>query len=382
MLIVGGGVAGLAAAVALARHRIPSLVLEARTRRDRSDKGDVLHESSIRLLEKWGLFEALLAREPVRISTFQVLDERGTELLRFDFVRDLAAPARVLALQHTQIEELLEAAAVSTGYVEVQRGVTVRDLVSGKGRVNGVVTAQRTVTADLVILAHGRFGRLGRRHFRPQRQHDYSVRFYNLHGRYEGTTHTSGTYVLGKHGLLVLVPLPGDEIRIGVQWRYRKGDAHLDAAALRTIITQRLDTFSAERFEVRSLQAYPLVSFLLQSFWTPGAAVVGDAAHTVHPAGGQGMNLAFQDAETLAGTLANVTATEGWSHPTLDRALDLYSRQRIREVRPVFRRTHVLGVLGGFEGRLSSFATRHALQFLDHLPRIRRRLFARVAEVR
>ena len=90
-----------------------------------------------------------------------------------------------------------------------------------------------------------------------------------------------------------------------------------------------------------------------------GIAIVGDAAHQVHPVGGQGMNLAIRDAVCLTHSL---TRSASWDADSVDDALQCYSAIRRRAVRPVQALTHVLGHtadqrLSGL--RLGYFGLRH-----------------------
>jgi len=59
VIIAGGGVAGLAAAVALGQMGLDCLVLESRVQRGDVDRGDVLHSSSLAALSKWGCDDLL-----------------------------------------------------------------------------------------------------------------------------------------------------------------------------------------------------------------------------------------------------------------------------------------------------------------------------------
>ena len=58
-------------------------------------------------------------------------------------------------------------------------------------------------------------------------------------------------------------------------------------------------------------QSWPLESRMAQSFTAPRLALVGDAAHSVHPIAGQGLNLAIRDVAALVECVADAVATGG-----------------------------------------------------------------------
>jgi 2-polyprenyl-6-methoxyphenol hydroxylase-like FAD-dependent oxidoreductase len=106
------------------------------------------------------------------------------------------------------------------------------------------------------------------------------------------------------------------------------------------------------------------------------AALIGDAAHTHSPTGGQGLNTGIQDAYDLAATLA--TIHQG-ADP--DNALAGFRRRRhvaAKEVVRVTRRVHralTMGTLPAHLLRLGAIAT------LEHLPSVRRRVAHTVSGV-
>ncbi|ERH63407.1 2-octaprenyl-3-methyl-6-methoxy-1,4-benzoquinol hydroxylase [Pantoea dispersa EGD-AAK13] len=83
------------------------------------------------------------------------------------------------------------------------------------------------------------------------------------------------------------------------------------------------------RFEVKNAASFPLVRRHATRYVLPGLALVGDAAHTINPLAGQGVNLGYRDVDALIDTLVDARSqAQRWaSLPVLQR----YHRQRYKD---------------------------------------------------
>ncbi|MBU9847926.1 3-demethoxyubiquinol 3-hydroxylase [Rahnella ecdela] len=102
---------------------------------------------------------------------------------------------------------------------------------------------------------------------------------------------------------------------------------------LKTLNMQQLTTEVMQAFPARlgnikaiSAGAFPLVRRHAQRYVLPGLALVGDAAHTINPLAGQGVNLGYRDVEALLSVLEKARDhDEAWSS---EKVLLRYQRQR------------------------------------------------------
>jgi 2-polyprenyl-6-methoxyphenol hydroxylase-like FAD-dependent oxidoreductase len=375
--IVGGGAGGLASALALAVHGVPSRVFERSVSSHDIDRGDVIHFASERLMRGWRAWEYVEALSPVRFTCFQILDGEGRRLLGLDTARQLRPDCHLTALRHSDIVQALRAAASATGLVELHDGQPVTELSTDSGRVRGVRTTAGDYPALLTIVATGTRSKLRDQYFGRPRTHDYNRSFFNARVRAIERYRGCGYYVLGRRGILIMVTLPNDELRIGVQFvtseRLDRPFEHNFAEHAARILRP------LEHESVNFIQghAYRLQASVATRWSVPGAVLLGDAAHTVHPTGGQGMNLAFKDAHTLAELVAHAH-TPG----DLDAACVQYAHVRRRQVRPVYLRAHAGGLMAGLTRPAAVAARANAVRLLDRVPPLKRSLFERLVDVR
>ncbi len=344
VIIVGGGVVGLAFSVALASRGIASTVLERTTTPGTIDRGDVIHAGAMSLLMKWGVFLNEYANEFLHVPEFNICDTEGRKLFTLNFAKDLNCNEGLSVIRHQEIERALHRAAVGSGLVNVLRGVTVTSLLQEQGRVVGVCTSEGVEHRGwFSVLAAGASTNLGESHFGTLSEHTYRRHFYNLLIDTVPGIPNAGRYYLSRSGVMIMVPLPNNKLRIGFQVAGAQDSSrYRTAESLSIEIRRRFVGFPNVPLLVHEGHYYKLTRRLVKHFTTRGAAVIGDAAHTVHPTGGQGMNVGFVDAEQLAHALE--VARSGPKSEA--QALDAFHRLRLREVRRIQARTHLFGIVG------------------------------------
>lgn len=131
-------------------------------------------------------------------------------------------------------------------------------------------------------------------------------------------------------GVLAYLPLPGNQISI--VWSTADENADALCALSPSLFAERVAEAGGRtlgRLELLTPPAaFPLRLMRVPQTVAPRLALVGDAAHGIHPLSGHGINLGFQDARELADLLA---AAQPWQDIGEQRLLQRYQRARREE---------------------------------------------------
>jgi ubiquinone biosynthesis UbiH/UbiF/VisC/COQ6 family hydroxylase len=134
-----------------------------------------------------------------------------------------------------------------------------------------------------------------------------------------------------RDGVLAWLPLPGK--RMSIVWSAPKAVADelsaLDARAFERRVREAGAAVLGDLELISEPARFALRIVRVERTVSAGAALIGDAAHAVHPLAGQGVNLGFQDAKLLADELSERSPLE---RPGDLRVLRRYARQRREDV--------------------------------------------------
>jgi 2-polyprenyl-6-methoxyphenol hydroxylase-like FAD-dependent oxidoreductase len=309
--IVGGGPAGMMLGFLLARTGVGSVVLEKHGDFLRDFRGDTVHPSTLNVMDELGLldeflklphqevprFGAQFGEEHVQVADFSHLPVRcGFIALmpQWDFLDFLAAQGR----RYPAFTVLMHAEA--TGLIE-EGGKVVGVLATVEGR-------PQEIRADLVVGADGRHStvRVGAGFEVKVLGAPMDVLWFRLTHKPTDKAETMGRFDRGS----ILVMLDR-----GDYWQcayvISKGSAEtLKAAGIekfRHKIAGLLPFLADRVHELATVDDLKLLTVgveRLEKWWKPGVLCIGDAAHTMSPIGGVGVNIAVQDAVAASNILA------------------------------------------------------------------------------
>lgn len=167
--------------------------------------------------------------------------------------------------------------------------------------------------------------------------------------------------------VLAWLPLPGS--RISIVWSAPEALAHelvgLAPADLATRVGEAGGSALGALMPLGTAAAFPLHSLRVASPVARRLALVGDAAHGVHPLAGQGVNLGFGDAEALAGVLAARGPIADCGAALL---LERYARRRAEPVLAMQTAIETLGRLFALRSRAVRTVRNAGMSAIDRLP--------------
>ena len=315
ILIVGGGLNGPMLALALARSGVTSTVIDAQPAATLAAKGFdgrsyALALASVRLLQRLGLWDGL-ADEAQPMLEIKVSDGRAGEgplspfHLHFDHAEIEEGPMGHMVEDRHLRRAVLEAIA-DNPLISKLNGETVVAQDAGPQGVTVTLASGQTLTGRVLVGADGRRSGTAERAGITRTGWDYGQTAMVCAIEHDLPHHGIAHQFFMPPGPLAILPLKGN--RSSIVW----SETNANAAAFNALSDDDYLTMLRPRFgdflgDIRLAGArytYPLNLTLANSFIAPRVALVGDAAHGVHPIAGQGLNAGLRDIAALAQVLS------------------------------------------------------------------------------
>ncbi|QXW28004.1 FAD-dependent 2-octaprenylphenol hydroxylase [Aeromonas sanarellii] len=332
VVIVGGGMVGLGLAAALKQStlrvavvegRLPDPVLGAAP----DNRVSALSLASQRILQGVGAWDGIAARRLQPYERMQVWEQDSFGQIAFD-----AASLRQGALGHIVENRAIQLALLEAiggaGNIQLLTPARAKSLQSSAAGALLLLEDGRALSASLVVAADGAHSWVRRQADIPLTSWDYGHHALVATVRCAEPHEAVARQIFTPQGPLAFLPLWEPDL-CSIVWSVPAKRAE----ALCALDDERFSRQLTAAFDGRlglckvegARSAIPLTARYARDFARERLVLVGDAAHTIHPLAGQGVNLGLLDAAALAeqilkhhgagadiGLLTNLRGYERW----------------------------------------------------------------------
>lgn len=380
-VIVGGGLVGLSLALVLESARMTVALVEPQAVKPlpADETWDVriyaVSPGSAAFLENCGAWSTLPCERVSRIEAMRIYGDAPGSRLEFSAydagLRELAFILENRLLQNALWARLKRAPHVTTFcparcarlvwepdavVLTLEDGTELKSrLIVGADGADSWVRREAGITATPVS-----YGELG------------VVANFSTTKRHHGIAYQW----FRRDGVLALLPMPGN--RVSMVWSTSEPHGRellaLDHAALAAYVEAASGQAVGSLSVITAPAAFPLQLQRVARFVRPRLALVGDAAHNVHPLAGQGVNLGFRDARELAAVLSERGAQNDCGDYYL---LRRYERARREDVLALQMTTDGLHRLFAQDNAMVARARNLGLSWVNALPPLKNLLVRR-----
>ena len=351
LIIVGAGMVGSALALALREQGLEILLIDGGplsvTPFDKNaafePRVSALSVASQRILERLGVWDGVVARRSSPYRDMQVWDGSGTGQIHFSAA---SVHAEVLGhivenrvVQDALLERLHDSdiGLLANGRLEQMRR-------SGDGWLLTLLDG-RQLRAPLLVAADGANSAVRRLAGCATREWDYLHHAIVTSVRCARPHQATAWQRFTDDGPLAFLPLdgPAGEHWCSIVWSITPAEAErvmaLGDAAFCAALGKAFEWRLGEVLHADRRLCIPLRQRHAKRYVEDGLALIGDAAHSIHPLAGQGVNMGFLDAAVLADVLSHALARG--ERLADERVLSRYERKRM---------PHNLAMMAAMEG--------------------------------
>ncbi|MBI4755800.1 MAG: UbiH/UbiF family hydroxylase [Betaproteobacteria bacterium] len=372
VVIVGAGLAGASLAVALREARLRVAVLEGRPPEPAGPGWDsriyAISPGNARFLEAIGAWRHLDASRMCPVDHMEIHGDRGA---RLDFsAYECGIPELAWIIESGLMARELWETLKRQANVTLLCPARPVELAVGAEHARLRLDDGRELTTRLVVGADGINSWVRGAAGIGERMHPYGEQGVVANFACERPHHGRALQWFREDGVLAWLPLPGN--RFSMVWSTPDEHARELVALSGAELCERVAQAGRHRLgaleRITPAAGFPLRLMRVQRVVAPRIALIGDAAHAIHPLSGHGINLGFKDAEVLAGVLRDLP-----QHLDCGEEVQLrrYARARAEEVLALQTVTDALQKLFRPRNEALSWLRNFGLNLTNRLPVVR-----------
>jgi 2-octaprenylphenol hydroxylase len=310
IIVVGGGIVGATAANAFAQSGLQVALVEARepvpAEQARPDpRVFAITRASERIFRSLGVWGAIAPRHACAFTDMEVWDAGGDGLLHFDCA-EIGESCLGHIVEPRFIQTALWQALQASDAVRLCCPARAAGVMPQDDRVGLTLESGETLTADLLVAADG--SRSPVRNMLGMETHGHDYRQSSLVALVRPTESHCNTawqrFLPG--GPLAFLPMQDNWCSI--VWTVPSDEIERLLALDKDVFHRELGEAFGHRLgdiiDSGEREAWPLRRLHAEHYVQPRVALIGDAAHAIHPLAGQGVNLGLLDAAALAEVVA------------------------------------------------------------------------------
>ena len=307
VIIIGGGIVGLTLACALAKSRLQVAVIESHELTEINKQDDfelrvsAISRASQQVFSNLNAWPGMQARRVSAYQNMHVWDATGDGMIDFD-----AADLGVDVLGHIIENKVIQLALIEqlkkASNVDYLCPVAVSEMNYAENKSIIKLDDGAEITSDLLVGADGANSRV-----REAANIEIKAAAYHQQGVVCVVKSSKHHQETARQRFLPTGPLaflPLADGRCSIVWSATDEEADrlvsLDEESFCRELEQAFDYTLGQVESVGPRAAFALIRRHAEAYIKPGLALIGDAAHTIHPLAGQGANLGILDAASLA----------------------------------------------------------------------------------
>ncbi|MFQ2226160.1 FAD-dependent 2-octaprenylphenol hydroxylase [Aeromonas hydrophila] len=332
VVIVGGGMVGLGLAAALKGSALKVAVIEGQLPEPVLDEApdnrvSALSLASQRILQQVGAWRGIEARRLQPYGQMEVWEQDSFGRIAFD-AASLRQPELGHIVENRVIQLALLEAILDSDNIQLLSPARASSLQSGEAGSLLLLEDGRALSAKLVVAADGAHSWVRRQADIPLTSWDYGHHALVATVRCAEPHEAVARQIFTPEGPLAFLPLWQPDL-CSIVWSVPATRAEALCQCDEEQFNRQLTTAFDGRLGLCKVEgvrsAIPLTARYARDFARERLVLVGDAAHTIHPLAGQGVNLGLLDAAALAeqilrnqaagkdiGRLANLRGYERW----------------------------------------------------------------------